>query len=91
MTRGTRGYLERRISPEIQGMRFRGIEVIRFKRLPTRVSTIQEVRDSFYLGLLSILRPRKEGFSFKGLFDQEKLDFQVQLNVSLPRRRCKSS
>ena len=72
-------------------MRFQKIEVVGFRRLPTCVSTLQEVRDSFYLGLLSIFRPRKEGLSFKGLFSKEKLNFRVLLNVSSPRRRHESS
>ena len=33
---------------------------------------VLEVRDSFYLGLLSIFGSGKEGFSFKGLFGEEK-------------------
>ena len=37
-TRGTRGYLERGISPKIQKRRFREIEDVGFGRLPTRVS-----------------------------------------------------
>ena len=36
--RGTRGYVERRISSKIQEMRFREIEVFGFRRLPIRVS-----------------------------------------------------
>ena len=36
--RGTRGYLKRGISPKIQDERFREIEVVRFRRLPTHVS-----------------------------------------------------
>ena len=56
------------------------------------MSTLQEVRDSFYLGLLSIFGPRIEDFSFKGMFGKEKLGFRVLLNVSSPRRRrCESS
>ena len=35
------------------------------------MSMLQEVRDSFYLGLLSIFGPGKEGFSFKGLFGED--------------------
>ena len=41
--------------------------------------TLKKVRDSSYLGLLFIFGPGKEGFSFKGLFGEEKLDFQVFL------------
>ena len=37
-TRGTRGYLERGISPKIQKRRFREIEDVGFGRLPTHVS-----------------------------------------------------
>ena len=55
------------------------------------MSTLQEVRDSSYLGLLPILGPRKEGFLFKGFFSEEKLDFRVLLDVSSPRRRHESS
>ena len=44
-------------------------------RLPSDSSTLQEVGDSSYLGLFSIFGPGKEGFSFKGLFGEEKLDF----------------
>ena len=44
--------------------------------------TLQEVRDFSYLGLLSIFGPGKEGFSFKGLFGEEKLGFRVLLDVS---------
>ena len=84
-TRGTRGYLERRILPRIQEKRSQEIEVVRCRGLPTRVSTLQEVRDSSYLGLLSIFRPGKEGFSFKGLFGREKLVFGILLDVSSPR------
>ena len=67
-------------------MRSQEIEVVGFRKLPTCVSTLQEVRDSSYLSLLSIFRPGKEGFSFKGLFGEEKLDFWVMLDVSSPRR-----
>ena len=84
--RDTRGYLERRISPKIQEMRFWEIEVLGFRKLPTRVFKLQEVRDSSYFGLLSIFGPRKKGFSFKGLFDEEKLGFWVLLDVSLPKQ-----
>ena len=83
--RGTRAYLERRISSKIQEGRFREIEVVGFRRLPTSVSTLQEVRDFSYLVLLSISGPGKEGFSFKDLFSEEKLDFRVLLDVSSPR------
>ena len=55
------------------------------------MSTLQDVRDSSYLGLLSIFRLGKKGFSFKGLFGEEKLGFRVLLDVSLPRLRCESS
>ena len=48
-----------------------------FRKLPTHVSKLQEVRDSSYLGLLSIFGVGKEGFSFKGLFGKEKLGFWV--------------
>ena len=70
-----RGYLERRISSSIRERRFREIEVFGFRRLPTHVSMLQEVRNSSYLGLLSIFRLEKKGFSFKGLFGEEKLGF----------------
>ena len=46
----------------------------------------KEVRDSSYLGLLSIFGSEKEGFSVKGLFGKEKWDFRVFLNVASPRR-----
>ena len=39
-TRGTLGYLERRISPKIQEGRFWEIEVVGFTRLSTRASTL---------------------------------------------------
>ena len=52
---------------------------------------LQEVRYSSYLGLLFIFGPGKEGFSFNGLFGEEKLDFRVMLDVSSPRRMCESS
>ena len=84
--RGTYGYLERRISLKIQERKFRDIEFFGFRKLPTRVSMFQEVRDSSYLGLLPIFGKGKEGFSFKGLFDEEKLDFRVLLDVTSPRR-----
>ena len=58
-TNDMRGYLEKRISPKIQERRFREIEVFGFRRLPTRVSMLLEVRDSSYLGLLSIFGLRK--------------------------------
>ena len=91
-TRGMRGYLERRISPKIQERRFLEIEVVRFRSLSTHVSTLQEVRDSSYLGLLSIFGPGKEGFSLRVyLAKKKKWGFQVLLDVSSPRRRCKSS
>ena len=45
-----------------------------------------DVRNSSYLVLLSIFGPGKEGFSFKDLFGEEKLDFWVLLDVSLHRR-----
>ena len=46
-----------------------------------------EVRDSSYLGLLSIFGLGKEGFSVKGLFGEEKkLDFLVLHSVSSPRK-----
>ena len=74
------------ISSKIRERRFRDIEVFGFRKLPSRVSTLQEVSDSFYLGLLSIFGPGKAGFSFKGPFREEKLGFRVMLDVSLPRR-----
>ena len=89
--RGTCGYPERKISSKIQEGRFWEIEVVGFRRLPTRVSMLQEVRDSSYLGLLSIFGPGIEGFSFKGLFGKEKLDFRVLLDASSPRRKHESS
>ena len=46
-----------------------------------------EVRDSSYFCLLSIFRPIKEGFLVKGLFGEEKLDFQVLHSVFSLRRR----
>ena len=62
------------------------IEVVGFRKLPTHVFTLQEVRDFSYLGLLSIFGLGKEGFSFKGLFGQEKMDFRVLLDVTSPKR-----
>ena len=45
-----------------------------------------EVRDSSYLGLLSIFGSGKEGFFVKGLFGEEKnLDFWVMFDFSLHR------
>ena len=38
LTRGTHGYLKRGILPKIQEGRFKEIKVVRFRRLPTRVS-----------------------------------------------------
>ena len=73
-----RGYLERKISPKIQEGRFQEIEVIGFRRLPTRVFMLHEVR-------------QEKGFLFKGLFGQEKLGFQALLDVSSPWRWCESS
>ena len=67
-------------------MRSREIEVVGFRKLPALVSTLQEVRDSSYLSLHSIFGLGKKGFMFKGLFGEEKLNFQVMLNVSLPRQ-----
>ena len=67
----------------------RGVQEIKgfgFRKLPTYVSTLQDVRDSSYLGFLSIFRPRKCSFSFKGLFSEEKLVFRVLLDVSSPKR-----
>ena len=72
----------------------RGVREIKgcgVRKLPTRASTLQEVRNSSYLGLLSIFGPRQKGFLFKGLFEEEKLGFRVLLYVSSPRRRCESS
>ena len=46
-----------------------------------------EVRDSSYLGSLSIFRPEKEGVFVKGLFGEEKRDFWVHLDVASPRKR----
>ena len=43
-----------------------------FRKLPTYICMLQEVRDSSYLGLLSFFGSGKEGFSFKGLFGEEK-------------------
>ena len=46
----------------------------------------------FFLPWLTFhLCAEKIGFSFKGLFGKEKLDFWVILDVSLPKRRCESS
>ena len=71
---------------KIRERRFREIKVFGLRKLPARVSTLQGVRDSSYLGLLSIFRPGKEGFSFKGVFGKEKLGFQVLPDVSSPRQ-----
>ena len=89
--RGTHEYLERRISSNNQEGRFWEIKVVGFRRVPTFVSKLKEVGDSSYLGLLSIFGPGKEGFSFKGMFSKEKLDFRVLFDVSLPRQRHESS
>ena len=62
------------------------IEFFGFRKLPTHVFMLQEVRNFSYLGLLSIFGSEKEGFSFKGLFGEEKLDFRVLLDASSPRR-----
>ena len=62
---------------EDPGKEFREIEVFGFRKLPTLVSTLQDAKDSSYLGLHSIFGPGKEGFSFKGLFGKEKLGFRV--------------
>ena len=70
--RGMREYLERWISPNIREMRFREIEVFGFRKLFTCVSTLQEVRDSSYLGLLSIFRPGKEDFSLRACLEKKK-------------------
>ena len=43
-------------------------------------------RDSSYIDLLSIYGLEKEGFSFKDLFGEEKLDFEVLLDVSSLRQ-----
>ena len=43
-TRGMHGYLEIKISPKIQEGRFQEIEVVGFRRLPTRVFMLHEVR-----------------------------------------------
>ena len=48
--------------------------------------TCLEVRDSSYLGLLSIFGLGKEGFSVKGLFGEEKLNFRVMHSVFSPRQ-----
>ena len=53
--------------------------------------TLLEVSASSYLGLLFIFGSGKEGFSFKGLFGEEKRGFRVLLDVSSLRRRCGSS
>ena len=47
---------------------------------------LQEVRDYFYLGLLSIFGLGKEVFWFKGQFGEEKLNFRVLLDVSSARQ-----
>ena len=60
-----RGCLKHGISLRIQAKRFREIKVVGFRRLPTRVSTLQEIGDSSYLGLFSIFGPRKEGFRLR--------------------------
>ena len=52
------------------------------------MSMLQEVKDPSYLGLLSIFGLGKKGFSFNGLFGEEKLGFRVLLDFSSPRRRC---
>ena len=95
-TRSTCGYKKHGISPWIQE-RSSKIKGYGFRKLPTRASKLQEVRDSSHLGLLSIFCPGKEGFSFKGLFGEENWVFGfflmflclgelgVLLDVSLPR------
>ena len=46
----------------------------------------------FFLPWLTFhLWAKKIGFFVKSLFGEEKLDFRVLLDVSLPRRRCESS
>ena len=50
------------------------------------MSTLQEVRDSSYLVLLSIFGPGKEGFLLRAcLAKKKKQVFQVLLDVSSPR------
>ena len=51
------------------------IKVIGFRRLPTHVSMLQEVRDSSYLDLLSIFGPRKEGFPLRACLAKKKMGF----------------
>ena len=55
--RGTSGYLERDISPRIQERIFREIEVLGFRRLPTRSYTLQEVGILPTLVLVPIFGP----------------------------------
>ena len=78
-TRDTCGYLKIGISSKIQEERFREIEVVGFRRLP---NPHLEVRDSSYLGLLSIFGLGKEGFLVKGLLGEETLVFRVLPGVS---------
>ena len=64
-TRGTCGYLERRISPKIQEGRFREIEVVGFRRLPTHVSTLKEVRIVLTLAYFPSLGREKRVFRLR--------------------------
>ena len=76
-TRGTHGYLERRISSKIQEGSFREIEVVGFMRLPTCVSTLKEVRDSSYLGLLSTLGRGKRVFRLRACLAKKNWIFEL--------------
>ena len=51
------------------------IEVVEFRRLPSCVSMLQEVKDSSYLVLLSIFGPGKEGFSLRACLAKKKTGF----------------
>ena len=73
--RGTHGYLERKISPKIQEGGFREIEVVGIRRLPTCVSTLQEVGNSSYLVYFPSLDREKRVFSLRACFGQKNWIF----------------
>ena len=84
-TRGTRGHLEKGISLKIQEGRFREIEVVGFRWLPTCYHAPRG--KGFFLAWLTFhLWVEKIGFFVKGPFSEEKLDFQVLFDVSSPMR-----
>ena len=93
--KGTHGYLERRISPKIQEMRFREIEVFGFRTLLTRVLRSKREGILHTLAYFPSLGWENRVFKLRAYLAKKNEFFgfcSMSLRLGgLPRQRCKYS